>query len=178
MREVEIKAWADDFDRLKSLFDSLAGDGGEVDKQDFYYRRPGEEKQAFRIRKNNGVLEFTVKRNNKNEKGEENNYEYEFFSSIDQIDKAKDFFLVLGYEHYFDKIKKGYEWHYKGVHVELLDVKSVGVMLEMEALIPFDADEEEVRKHTDILYSILDEAGISRERIERRSYRSMILKGV
>ena len=48
----------------------------------------------------------------------------------------------------------------------------------MEALIPFDADDELVQKNVAVLYSILDEVGLSRDRIEKRSYRSLILKGV
>ncbi|MBO5770149.1 MAG: class IV adenylate cyclase [Spirochaetales bacterium] len=178
MREVEIKVWADDFDRIKGYFDSVAGCGHPVNKEDYYFRRPGETVQALRIRNNNGVLEITTKKNSKNERGEENNYEYEFESPLDQLEKAKDFFFCLGYEHYFDKIKNGFDWSYKGIHVELLDVKNVGVFLEMEALIPFDADDELVQKNVAVLYSILDEVGLSRDRIEKRSYRSLILKGV
>lgn len=176
MREVEIKAWVDDFEAVKSYFDEHASQGRPVYKEDCYFKRPGEKKQALRLRNNGGILEFTTKRNNKNEKGEENNYEYEFTSSIDQLDKAKEFFTVLGYEHHFIKRKKGFDWDYRKVHVELLEVDGVGVFLEMEALIDFDANEEEVQRNIDLLYSILDEVNIPHDRVERRSYRAMILK--
>ena len=175
MREVEIKAWVDDFDSVKQFFDSVSGPGQSVDKEDCYYRRPGEKIQAFRIRKNNGVLEFTTKINSKNEKGEENNCEYEFESSLDQMDKAKLFFENLGYEFFFEKIKRGFDWKYRGVHVELLCVEHVGTLLEMEALIPFDATDSDVSEAAALINSILDEVGIPKSKIEKRSYRSMIL---
>lgn len=175
MREVEIKAWADNFDGIKSYFDSVAGESHAVCKEDYYFRRPGENIQALRIRNNNGVLEITTKHNSKNEKGEENNYEYEFLSPVDQLDKAKDFFVCLGYEHYFDKSKNGYDWSYKGTHVELLEVKGVGAFLEIEALIPFDADDKLVAEKISVIHEIFKEAGVSKERYEKRSYRSLIL---
>ena len=52
----------------------------------------------------------------------------------------------------------------------------MGVFLEMEALIDFDANEEEVQRNIDLLYSILDEVNIPHDRVEGRSYRAMILK--
>lgn len=176
MREVEIKAWAKDPEGIKNYFDKVAGPSGPVDKSDCYFNIPLLDRPALRMRKNNGVLEFTSKKKIKNDNGEETNFEYEFIADMSQYDKAKDFFIALGYEHYFDKIKKGYEWNYKGVHVELLDVKHVGVFLEMEKLLPFDAKKEDIDCAINTIYEILNECGLGLEDIERRSYSSMILK--
>lgn len=175
MKEIEIKARVSDRAGMERRLGRICGcEGGPVAKDDLYFRRPGEILQALRMRNNSGVLEFTAKETVK-EGGFENNFEREFSTSIDQWEKAKAFFLTLGYVVHFEKRKRGLEWTYDGVHIELLEVNDLGAFLEMEILAPEDIDEEGIREAREKLYSLLHEAGLEDGDVEMRSYRSMIL---
>ena len=175
MKEIEIKAHASL--SLKTEIDRLTGDKGEsVEKDDLYFRRPGEEIQALRIRVNNGRMEFTAKKQ-RNIKLSEDNLEYEVSLSIDERENAISFFKCLGFEEYFRKHKRGYSWYYDGIHIELLEVNDLGVFLEMEALLDFESSPSDVKKAQEKLYFLLDRFGL-RDKIERTSYREMILNGI
>lgn len=175
MKEIEIKAHASM--ELKEDIDALTGTSGSpVDKDDLYFRRPGEEIQALRIRVNNGKLEFTAKRQSYGELSEEN-LEFEVSLSVSERDNAIGFFKCLGFEEYFRKHKRGYSWVHDGIHIELLEVNDLGSFLEMEALLPFSAGEVEVRDAQRKLYDLIDRFSL-RGNIERTSYREMILNGI
>ena len=174
MREVEIKAHAKDYLAVKAEIEKQYGKGMDVKKVDHYFRRPGEIKQALRVRENNDHLEFTAKKNSKSKEGE-NNLEYEVELSLDQLDSSLMFFRALGYEDYFIKRKSGFEWNTGSVHVELLDVNDLGWFLEMEALLPFDSDDNDVAKANKELHRLLKEFLLSEDDIEMKSYRFMIL---
>ena len=175
MKEIEVKAHASF--SLKGALDELVGaEGSPVEKDDLYFHRPGEDVQALRIRVNNGSMEFTAKKQHQGAVSEDN-LEYEIKLSKDEREEAILFFECLGFEKYFRKHKKGYSWQYDGIHIELLEVNDLGVFLEMEALLPFDADESAVSDAQKRLYSILDKFSL-RDDIERTSYREMILNGI
>ena len=77
------------------------------------------------------------------------------------------------YEEFIPKEKQAYEWHYYDVHIELLNVKTLGWFLEMEIM----SDTNDKEKNLDkilLLYSILDSVGISRCDIESKSYQQML----
>ena len=175
MREVELKAHVKDWAETKEKIESYCGPGTIVSKRDQYFHRPGEKHQAFRIRDNNGNMEFTSKKNSSNENGEDN-MEYEFSAPIGQLDKAVLFFSNLGYEPYFRKFKNGWEWMMDDVHIELLEVNDLGFFLEMEILIPFDSSCEDVSDSQFHLQKLLGKFGISKDAVCSKSYRSMILK--
>lgn len=174
MREVEIKARAEDYKAVMAEIEKRYGKGGEVHKTDHYFRVPGEKKQALRVRENNGHLEFTAKKTT-NDKGGEDNLEYEVELSISELDNALLFFRALGYEDFFIKRKNGFEWMAGSVHVELLSVNELGWFLEMEALLPFDSDEAEAKKANEELHRLLHEFSLSECDIENRSYRKLIV---
>ena len=175
MKEIEVKAHASM--ALKERIDELVKAGGSpVEKDDLYFRRPSEIVQALRIRINNGKLELTAKKQRQGDKTEDNQ-EYEISLSVSERDNAIAFFKCLGYEEYFRKYKKGFSWHYDGIHIELLSVNDLGVFLEMEALLPFDAKPDEVEKAGNKLYSILDLFNL-RNAVEKTRYREMILNGI
>lgn len=174
MREVEIKAHAKDYKAVKAEIEKFYGKAKDVKKVDHYFRRPGEVKQALRVRENNDHLEFTAKKNSKSKEGE-NNLEYEIELSLDELENSLMFFRALGYEDFFIKRKSGFEWNTGSVHVELLDVNDLGWFLEMEALLPFDAPEGEIAKANAELHRLLKEFSLREEDIEMKSYRFMIL---
>ncbi len=174
MREVEIKAHAKDYLAVKAEIENRYGKGKDVRKVDHYFRRPGEIKQALRVRENNDHLEFTAKKNSKSMEGE-NNLEYEVELSLDQLDSSLMFFRALGFEDYFIKRKSGFEWNTGSVHVELLEVNELGWFLEMESLLPFDCGESDIEKANKELHRLLKVFSLSEDDIEMKSYRFMIL---
>ncbi len=185
MREVEVKAHVDDWKSLKERIDSLYGKAEDVNKSDLYFALPGEIHQALRIRNNKGVLELTTKRMSSDSLSEDN-IEYEVMTDISQEQTAISFFECLGYEKYFRKIKSGWEWMVDSIHVELMEVsgysyrekgeeRNVGWFLELEILLP-PTLKVDLREKQKSLYDLLSRLGISEDKIETRSYRSMILE--
>lgn len=174
MREVEIKAHVKDYKAVKAEIEKRYGSAGAVKKIDHYFKRPGEVKQALRVRENNDHLEFTAKKNSKSKEGE-NNLEYEVGLPLSELDNSLMFFRALGFEDYFIKRKTGFEWNTGSVHIELLDVNDLGWFLEMEALLPFDSSDSDVKKANEELHRLLHEFSLSEEDIEMKSYRFMIL---
>ena len=176
MKEIEIKAHAGNLEEREAIISSYLGIAGKpVEKKDQYFREPGAVNQAFRMRNNNGKLEFTSKKMSK-VGGFENNFEYEFHAPMEEWDSALAFFLNLGYETYFKKHKTGYEWTTEdGVHIELFNVNDIGCYLEMEILADLDITEEEVQKKNARLIELLLAFGLHEEDIEPVSYREMIL---
>ena len=186
--EIELKAHVPDWEKLKGRIESLQGEGNSVNKSDLYFHRPGEKHQAFRIRRNNGKLEFTAKNTRSDGLSEEND-EFEFSAPVEEREKAEGFFKCLGYEPYFRKTKMGFDWDLVqgDIHVELLEVsgfrygcdreeKELGWFLEMEILIPFkEASPDTLREKQNKLHKVLHEFGLGEENIEMTSYRSMIL---
>ena len=176
MKEIEIKAHAGELEERARVITSVLGiEGTPVEKKDQYFREPGAVNQAFRMRNNNGHLEFTSKKMNK-VNGFENNFEYEFHAPMEEWDSALDFFLNLGYEKYFRKHKTGYEWTTDdGVHIELFNVNDIGCYIEMEILAPMDITEDEVGVKKARLMELLLAFGLHESDIEPISYREMIL---
>ena len=186
--EIELKAHVKEPEKLKARIESLSGEGKSVNKSDLYFHRPGEKHQAFRIRRNNGVLEFTAKNTRSDALSEEND-EFEFFADVRESEKAEAFFTCLGYEPYFRKSKTGFDWDLVqgDIHVEMLEVsgfrygcdseeKNLGYFLEMEILIPFkEASPDTLREKQNKLHKVLHEFGLGEDDIEMTSYRSMIL---
>lgn len=175
MREIEIKARVRDPEKIRAFFSSRLGEGKEVHKTDYYFRRPGEHVQAFRIRLFNGSMELTAKKTSISPEGERNE-EYEFRVFPDQADSAALFFHALGYEDFFIKRKNGWEWMDGRAHAELLEVNSLGWFLEIEILLPFGTSDAEAEEAREEIAAIMREAGLSESDYENRSYRDMILE--
>lgn len=177
MKEIEIKAHAGELEERAAIISRVLGmQGKPVEKKDQYFREPGAVNQAFRMRNNNGNLEFTSKKMCKIG-GFENNFEYEFHSPMNEWDNAMGFFLNLGYEKYFKKHKTGYEWTTDdGVHIELFNVNDIGCYIEMEILADLGITEAEVQKKNGRLIELLLAFGLHESDIEPISYREMILQ--
>ena len=104
MKEIEIKAHASL--SLKDEIDRMVGSSGTlVEKDDLYFRRPGESIQALRIRVYNGEMEFTAKKQHLGERSEDN-LEYEIHLDKKERESAIQFFECLGFEKYFRKHKR------------------------------------------------------------------------
>ena len=105
MREIEIKAWAEDPERVRAHFDGLFGPGRPVEKRDHYFHLPGSPVQSLRIRRHGGRMEVACKRASSAD-GREDNEEYEFGALPSDYGRAVAFFHALGHEDFFIKRKK------------------------------------------------------------------------
>lgn len=176
MREIEYKAHCSNVDSVISYLNKVAGNAEKVDKKDQYFRRGNEKFPDFRVRNNSGKIEVTAKRDGKEylNKDGENNLEYELHLEETDFDYVINFFTLIGFDKYFVKEKKGYEWNYKGKHIELLLVKNLGWFLEIEALVPFIFTEKEIDNTQKEIKEIFTECGISLNEIEKKTYREML----
>ncbi len=175
MREIEIKAWAEDPERVRAHFDGLLGPGRPVEKMDHYFHLPGSPVQSLRIRRHGGRMEVACKRASSVD-GREDNEEYEFGALPSDYGRAVAFFHALGHEDFFLKHKTGWEWNDGDAHIELLQVNDIGTFLEIEVLLPFDCPDTEVGRAYSHILRLLADAGMDDMDIERRSYRQMIFE--
>ncbi len=184
--EVELKAHVQDWQLLKERIEQQVGLEGPVYelKDDIYYCREGED-ALFRLRleqkgpsfsKLAGQVVFTRKYKQLKE-GIEVNEELEFCCDANEAEAADTFFLSLGFEHYTRKTKKGYFYTWKvdaslpPLHLELVEVGSLGWFLEMEFVLE---DEKKVPLARTFLRTILAQLGVDEQRIESRYYMHLL----
>lgn len=184
--EVELKAHVKDWQLLKERIEQQVGLEGPVYelKDDIYYCREGED-ALFRLRleqkgpsfsKLAGQVVFTRKYKQLKE-GIEVNEELEFCCDANEAEAADTFFLSLGFEHYTRKTKKGYFYTWKvdaslpPLHLELVEVGSLGWFLEMEFVLE---DEKKVPLARTFLRTILAQLGVDEQAIESRYYMHLL----
>ena len=184
--EVELKAHVQDWQLLKERIEQQVGLEGPVYelKDDIYYCREGED-ALFRLRleqkgpsfsKLAGQVVFTRKYKQLKE-GIEVNEELEFCCDSNEAEAADTFFLSLGFEHYTRKTKKGYFYTWKvdsslpPLHLELVEVGSLGWFLEMEFVLE---DEKKVPLARTFLRTILAQLGVDEQAIESRYYMHLL----
>lgn len=190
MTELEIKAYVDDRTSLVKRLNEIAIYKGHVTREDFYYRREGVKTYPLRIRKEtqNGICKIllTYKRK-KIRKGKDNidievNDERECVLSSSDVLEA--FFEDNKVDLYLKKEKIVDDWEYKG-HIEVLGdykatlelctIPNLGDFLEIEILSNENNENILQNVHKE-LERLLEMSGISKSRIENRSY-AQLLKG-
>ncbi|MDY4609361.1 MAG: CYTH domain-containing protein [Sphaerochaetaceae bacterium] len=190
--EVELKAHIDDYQELRSRIVSLRGmmEGVSEHKTDIYWSLPNE-RPLFRVREestgpidgkpNVGGLLFT--RKDKQLQGAiEVNHEIEFSAPLTDAPKVYEFCESLGYVVYVRKEKTGWAWRCTPggdaapkVHIELVEVTSLGWFLEMECVLDDAATLEQIQTAQTTLLLLLDELNVPRTAIEDRYYMDMLL---
>ncbi len=184
--EVELKVHVPDPISLKHTLEQQQGISEALceEKDDIYYAREGED-PLFRLRAEkygssftdlHGNVRFTRKHKSLKD-GIEVNEEVEFLASAGEADAAHAFFLSLGYEVYIRKTKRGYayDWdlgkQFGPLHVELVEVATLGWFLEMEFILD---TEEQVPFARTCLLEVLDQLDTPREAIEERYYMHLL----
>lgn len=169
--EVEIKAWVDDFDHIKSLLDSKYSFVKDYDKEDVYLKGidsiTGKEKEV-RLRRVGNESIVTYKERSHIDKVEVN-LEKEF-----SVDDSKTFLFIaekLGYIPYIRKNKKGHCYTSSNITIELSHVDRLGDFIEIEYIVE---NEGGVDNATSDIFVILDELKIPREKIEDKFYVQML----
>lgn len=189
--EVELKAHVDDHVLLKERISRLPGISSAmvIQKKDVYYADPLHKGPWFRVRlekqcgedePEKGILVFTHKIHERSE-GTENNQEQEFSVGIDQETQVYAFCAALGLKEYIRKEKSGWSWFLTygndftvPLHLELLEVSSLGWFLEMEFVLPDMVDVDTVEKARELLREMLVSLDIKKTAVESRYYMDML----
>lgn len=169
--EVEIKARIPNPDEMA---DRLAARGvfqREYDKNDRYYGVPGEARTKFRLRSDDGRLVCTFKEKQIGDRFEESR-ETEF--AVTDGEAFERFAEYLGYQCVVEKRKVGRSWLIGAVRCELSNVSRIGTFLELEILLPDDADDMQRRAVRERLFDLLKDLEIDEDSVEVKPYTRMI----
>ncbi len=170
--EVELKAWVEDWDSLETRLRARCEFIREFQKSDRYFRSPvgTEQDTSFRLRRDNAGVAVTFKEK-RPRNGVEYNREREF--GIGDAEAFLELVERIGCVEYASKIKTGLEFRSDGMTVELVRVDGLGSFLEIEII----EDTSDAAVHEEAALKIrafLGRTGISEDRIEERSYVSLL----
>lgn len=183
--EVELKAHIDNPQHLRTLISKLLGVMREeaFEKTDTYWS-DGKNSPIFRMREERccgrNTLMLTRKIKEVLSNGIEINNELEIPLSSDYFSEMNVFFSSLGYVEAIKKKKVGWSYYYSGslntlqipVHIELVEVLTLGWFLEIEILL--QDENGPVEEAQNILFSLLDALSVSRLAIENRYYLDLL----
>jgi adenylate cyclase class 2 len=170
--EVELKAWVDDWESILAKLRELCLFIREFRKTDRYFSRAGagDRSTSFRLRTDNGGATVTFKEKVYRDRMEFNR-EREF--TVDDASAFAELVERAGCRQHARKTKEGYQFAYGGLTVELVRVSDVGEFVEIELMEESDdsaAHERAARR----VRAFLETLGITEERIEGRSYMSLL----
>jgi adenylate cyclase class 2 len=182
--EIELKAWVDNTQDIKSKLSEAAVYRGSFEKNDVYYfpdsQFTASEDYGVRIRneaftdssgitKEATIVTYKIKElRGKIEVNEENEFDVSSGTAFEKFLKHQ------GFREKVRKHKKGDSYDYNGMTIELTEVEGLGWFIELEILI-IERDNEKIEKERDRLLVFLDKLGIPQESIEGRSYTSMLI---
>jgi predicted adenylyl cyclase CyaB len=180
--EIEIKAWADDWQLTKNHIDDFAQYAGSYEKSDTYWIVPIEMKKfipelksGVRIRKESfaGTEHIRVCYKKKEVRTDiEVNIEKEF--DISDAAAFEELLSNLGLVRGPSKHKKGWSWNYQDITIELSEVDGLGWFCELEIL----AEQEDptiITSSRERLLKLLEKIGIDASKIETRYYTEMLI---
>jgi len=172
--EVELKAWVDDPQAVRSFLREHAEFRKSYVKEDTYFCKSSEGVEGrtqFRLRREGDAAVVTYKERSR-EAGTEMNREYEFTVSDPQT--FTYFADAVGYIPCIHKRKEGELFSWAETNVELSLVADLGWFVEIEHMVEFgeegENDEAAIAQANEKIRSILSQIGIGSERIEERYY--------
>jgi len=191
--EIELKAWLDDYERVKRRLFPLGRYVRSFEKTDTYWFPIQEGTQGMsiphsglRIRRERGVGDgdvehksvlVTIKKRRMSGKIEVND-EREF--TVSDADLFEDLLCGLGMFKAMYKKKSGWEWRVPAatqglqpVNAEISMVKDLGWFLELE-LFAGDDSERSVEESRGELFLLLEKLEVPEEKIETRPYSTLL----
>jgi predicted adenylyl cyclase CyaB len=184
--EIEIKAWADNWESTKHQIDDFAQFLGSYEKSDVYWIVP-EKMKSFIPELKSGVR--IRKESFKKSNTEENHFTRVCFKKKEirtdmEVNAEKEFDVTdvtifeellsnLGLVRGQTKHKKGFSWNYQNITIELSKVENLGWFCELEIIAEQD-DADFVVLSRNRLYEVLQKTGIDAARIESRYYTEML----
>ncbi len=171
--EIEMKAWVDDFDRVKDQLSLNYEFINKFDKEDTYYINELLEKTfEFRLRSVNKNFIVTTKKKNVIN-GMEVNVEEEFSVSDPQL--FEKFAISTGAKINIKKRKYGYSYKKNNFLIELCTIEGLGDFIEIEVVLEeSEHNSEIVAKIRSDINKILLELGIGSDKIESRYFTDML----
>jgi adenylate cyclase class 2 len=184
--EIEVKAWADDPEKIKSALSGIAEYRGEFIKEDEYWfslpspsASGGVPASEVRVR-----LEKTRDAGGKARRAVIATYKVKEVRDGIEINREREFRVSgraafeelldrLGLARGYVKKKSGFAWDYQGIRAELAYVGNLGWFAELEILAGDDA-ETTVQPARKRLMDLLGRIGIGEDRIETRYYSEML----
>lgn len=186
--EIEIKAWADDWESVKNHIDAFADFTGTYNKADTYWIVPpnreqlfGERDSGIRVREasftRSNYTEEHIKRVCFKKKERRTDMEVNVENEFDISDTAafEKLMLHLGLVKGHSKQKKGWSWKYEDITIELSEIQGLGWFCELEIIAEYD-DPDFTAQSRNRLCEVLQKTGIDSSRIESRYYMEMLNK--
>ena len=179
MTEVEIKATLAPA-LAAALPERLAGLGfvpeGAVQERDLYFNAPHRDfrrsDEALRLRTVSGSRQGTVITYKGPKADSRSNTRQEYETALGEYETARAILLALGFSPVLT-VSKGRRAFRRGPVTACLDqVEGLGSFLELERLLPEESGRDEA---VDGLLALLDELGVARQALERRSYLELLL---
>ena len=171
--EIEIKAWVDDPDHVRTGLTDRFGAPLPVHKKDVYYTADGKfpDLTTIRLRESGGKWVLTYK-DKRVESGMEINREHE--TVVDDFAVMDELLTRFGCRRFLEKEKIGSLFSSSGLTIELVEVKGLGTFLEVEKVVAAEGvDSEGVRRE---ILAVFDQVGVSQDNIEPRYY-TQLLRG-
>jgi adenylate cyclase class 2 len=183
--EIELKAWVEEPEVLKSRIASLACFSASFEKEDAYWYPCSEPSSGtvpssgVRIRKERDTdpqgrttqTTWVTYKTKELRRGIEVNDEREFTVSDDGI--FEELLRRLGLEPGIRKHKQGWAWDYGEIRVELAEVSGLGWFVELE-IIGDDHEAETITQARTRLLALLHQIGVEEAKIETRYYTEML----
>lgn len=162
---------------VKNRIEGLAGISGskEVDKDDLYYSANGRE-ALFRLRCEKDSVTVTRKAKETRADGFEVNDEIEFSLERSFVGQVQAFFHSLGYKELVAKRKRGWQWSYTDITVELVNVEHLGWFVEMEVLLDAGSDAVAAENARLRLSDLRKKLDLDQLPLEGRYYIDMLLE--
>lgn len=166
--EVEIRGRlsADDYTRIKALFDSQARKVEEKDRIliDYSTFLPGgveHRKKDIRLRVTNGIPEIIVKLGEWG--GSEQRKELSVKTAPGTFDLLTEIFAALGYEKGILAVRKSQVYEYKGIEFALVEVPGHSYYFEAEKMAHADEDGDTIVKEMEAVCAELGLAVFTKE---------------
>ncbi|MCL1911536.1 MAG: class IV adenylate cyclase [Leptospirales bacterium] len=167
--EIEIKAWCRGFEPVVRLLEEMGARRGETkNEKDTYYSHPvrnfAETDEALRVRESGGKAVLTYKGPKISVKAK-TRVEHE--AVFDDASSVKRILADLGFKESGEVNKTRKTYHLNGIEIDLDDVASCGLFVELEKIGSETAAIEAE------LFDLAERLGL--EHFERRSYLELLL---
>ena len=186
MLEIELKARLESqtVPGLKERLDAAFSLNRTLEERDIYYQAPDRDfkktDEALRIRRQ-GLEETAGLLTYKGPKIDGlSNTRVELETEVGDADKIQALLTALGYTVILTVGKKRSEYQGKGedgkITICLDHVDGLGHFIELEYIAPDDLPDKERESIRDRLLSLLDELGVPRENLTRKSYLELLIQ--
>ena len=181
--EIKIKLMKKEFEQIPSMLSSLGfSDPSKIHEIDIYYngidRNFAKTDEGLRIRTSENlnthyVQSYVTYKGKKLDRFSKTRLEYDV--AVDDGPTMNNLLQSLGFKEVYqvEKIRDYYE--YGNIHACVDNVQNVGYYMELEKIITLDGEKDSALND---LLLLLTKLGISKDRLERKSYLELLIEYV